>query len=270
MAKFMNVHNEEDSDLSLNEDETLESFDNEPEEGNPVEEPEDVEVDDDIPDKYKGKSAKEIIAMHQEAEKLVGRHSSELGDLRKIVDDFIRTNSNKENESPKQSEPEVDFWDDPEAAIERKLANHPAIKQAEETSKQYTQQQVLNRLNTEYPDWEDTIQDAAFAEWVRGSKIRMTLYAEASNNFDWDAADELLGNWQQLTKTKATAQETAKADVKEQRKAASTGSSKASDAQPSRKIYRRADIVNLMRNDPKRYAQLSDEIFKAYAEGRVR
>ena len=30
-----------------------------------------------IPDKYKGKSAEELVQMHQEAEKLLGRQSSE-------------------------------------------------------------------------------------------------------------------------------------------------------------------------------------------------
>jgi hypothetical protein len=35
----------------------------------------------DIPDKYKGKSAEELVQMHQEAEKLLGRQSSEVGEL---------------------------------------------------------------------------------------------------------------------------------------------------------------------------------------------
>ena len=33
----------------------------------------------DIPDKYKGKTAEELVQMHQEAEKLLGRQSSEVG-----------------------------------------------------------------------------------------------------------------------------------------------------------------------------------------------
>ena len=32
-----------------------------------------------IPDKYQGKSAQELVQMHQEAEKLLGRQSSEVG-----------------------------------------------------------------------------------------------------------------------------------------------------------------------------------------------
>jgi hypothetical protein len=59
-------------------------------------------------------------------------------------------------------------------------------------------------------------------------------------------------------------------DRKRQLKAASTGSTAGSTEAPSRKIYRRADIIKLMQTDPKRYQQLQPEIMKAYADGRVR
>ena len=36
------------------------------------------------------------------------------------------------------------------------------------------------------------------------------------------------------------------------------------------KVYRRADIIKLMKNDPDRYQALADEIMAAYAEGRVK
>ena len=51
--------------------------------------PEQTETD--IPEKYQGKSTAEIVRMHQEAEKLLGKQSSEVGDLRKVVDDYIQT-----------------------------------------------------------------------------------------------------------------------------------------------------------------------------------
>ena len=53
-------------------------------------------------------------------------------------------------------------------------------------------------------------------------------------------------------------------------KAASTGNTKGSSEAPSRKIYRRADIIKLMQTDPDRYQQLAPEIRQAYSEGRVR
>ena len=47
--------------------------------------------EEEIPDKYKGKSTAEIVRMHQEAEKLLGRQSSEVGELRQVVDTYIQT-----------------------------------------------------------------------------------------------------------------------------------------------------------------------------------
>ena len=38
-----------------------------------------------VPPKYKGKSVEDVIKMHQEAEKLIGRLSGEVGQLRKTV-----------------------------------------------------------------------------------------------------------------------------------------------------------------------------------------
>jgi len=50
-----------------------------------------AQVEEDVPEKYRGKTPKEIIAMHQEAEKLIGKQGGEVGELRKVVDDFIKT-----------------------------------------------------------------------------------------------------------------------------------------------------------------------------------
>jgi hypothetical protein len=38
----------------------------------------------------------------------------------------------------------------------------------------------------------------------------------------------------------------------------------------SKKIYRRADLIQLQLKDPERYAALSEEIMQAYMEKRVR
>jgi hypothetical protein len=50
------------------------------------------EVSNDIPEKYKGKSLDDIIKMHQEAEKLIGKQAQEVGEVRKLADDLIKQN----------------------------------------------------------------------------------------------------------------------------------------------------------------------------------
>lgn len=42
--------------------------------------------EDDVPERYRGKSPADIAKMHQEAEKMIGRQSSEIGKLRRLAD----------------------------------------------------------------------------------------------------------------------------------------------------------------------------------------
>lgn len=229
--------------------------------------------DDEVPEKYRGKSIKEIARMHQEAEKLVGRQSSEVGELRKIVDDFVKTQLEQQKQSPQaqqNTEDEIDFFYDPEAAVQKVIDRHPKIKEAEEYTRQAKQASILGQLQEKHPDFKDIVQDEAFAEWVGASKVRTELYIRADKNFDFDSADELLSLWKERRNAVTVTQDMQKEDRKRQARAASTGSAKGSGEAPSRKVYRRADIIELMRTNPKRYAQLSDEIMQAYAEGRVR
>jgi len=66
-------------------------------------------VEDDVPEKYRGKSLKDIVSMHQEAEKLIGRQGSEVGELRKVVDDFIKTQSKVRTELFARAETQYDY-----------------------------------------------------------------------------------------------------------------------------------------------------------------
>jgi len=266
MARFL--------DTSPEELEDGEEYSPVEEEQTPIEEqpaePEEIqEAEDEVPEKYQGKDIKDVVRMHQEAEKLLGKQSSEVGELRKIVDDFVKTQLEAKN-SPQETVEDIDIFDDPDKYIDNKLANHPKIKEAEQLSRQMKQAETFNRLQANHPDFQDIIQNEKFVEWVTKSKVRTELYQRADQQFDYDSADELLTLWkerQNLVKETADMQEL---DRKRQLKSASTGNAKGSGESPSRKIYRRADIIKLMQTDPKRYQALSDEIMSAYAEGRVK
>ena len=268
MARFLDASPEEE--LEDGEEYSPVEVEQTPIEEQPAE-PEEIQEaqDDDIPEKYQGKAIKDIVQMHQEAEKLLGKQSSEVGELRKIVDDFVKTQLEAKN-SPQETVEDFDIFDDPDKYIENKLANHPKIKEAEELSRQMKQAEIYNKLQSNHPDFKEIIQDEKFGEWVAKSKVRTELYQRADQKFDYDSADELLTLWkerQNLVKETVDMQET---DRKRQLKSASTGNAKGSGESPSRKIYRRADIIKLMQTDPKRYQALSDEIMAAYAEGRVK
>lgn len=271
MAKFIDERQEE---VELSEEEQLETLEETPiEEEQPQEEQDVEEQPTELPDKYNGKSVSDIIAMHQNAEQLLGKQGQEVGELRKIVDDFIQSQTIQKEEQAHTALQEIDdaaFFENPKETISKILDNHPSIKQSQELSVKLKQQESLSKLQTTHPDFMTIIQDSKFAEWVGKSKVRTKLLQEADKNYDFDSADELLSLWKERQET---VQETVKVEQeqrKQQVKTASTGTSKGSGERPARKIYRRADIIELMRTDPQRYESLMPEIRQAYSEGRVK
>jgi len=223
-----------------------------------------------IPQKYQGKSTAEIVRMHQEAEKLLGKQSSEVGELRKVVDDYIQTQLSEQ--APQQSEPEqdIDFFSDPDRAVARAIDNHPKIKEAEQISSQYRQSTAMAELQKRHPDMQDILQNNKFADWIKGSKIRQQLFVQADQQYDYEAADELFTLWKERQQVVSQTAATEKNERKKAVKAASTGNVRGSGEQSAKKVYRRSDIIKLMKEDPERYMSLSNEIMAAYADGRVR
>ena len=224
-----------------------------------------------VPEKYQGKSLEEVVQMHQEAEKLLGRQSGEVGELRKVVDDYISTQTIAQ--APQQyvePEDDIDYFTDPQGAVNRAIENHPKIREAQQYTEQYKKQSSLATLQSKHPDMQNILSDPKFAEWIKASKIRTQLFVAADQQYDADSADELFTLWKER---KVVAQQTV--DVEKQArkqtlKAASTGNARGSSQGTRKKVYRRADIIKLMRTDPDRYTALADEIMAAYAEGRVK
>ena len=225
--------------------------------------------EDDIPDKYKGKSTADIVRMHQEAEKLLGRQSSEVGELRSVVDSYIQTQLDTTS-TPEETEEDIDFFSDPDKAVARAIKNHPSIKAAEKQTQQYKQSTAMSQLTNKHPEMQDIVSDPKFVEWIKGSKIRTQLFAQADTQYDYDAADELFSNWKERQGAINQTVATEKTERKKAVKNASTGGATGSGEASSRKVYRRSDIIKLMKEDPDRYMALSDEITQAYAQGRVR
>jgi len=252
-----------------NAEETIENEEQEIQHEVEVEQPQVEEPT--VPEKYQGKSLEEVVQMHQEAEKLLGRQSSEVGELRRVVDDYI--SSQTQPTAPQQyvePEDDIDYFTDPQAAVNRAIENHPKIREAQEYSAQYKKQSSLATLNNKHPDMQEILKDPKFAEWIQASKIRTKLFVDADQRYDAEAADELFSLWKER---KTVAQQTVQVEKqarKQQIKAANTGNARGSAEGSRKKVYRRADIIKLMRTDPERYQALSEEILRAYSEGRVK
>ena len=242
---------------------TLESLDQETVEEAP-QEPE-------LPEKYKNKSLEDIVQMHQEAEKMLGKQSSEVGELRKVVDDYIQAQLSQQAPVQQQDEEDdIDFFTDPRSAVSRAIENHPKIKAAEQYAQQSKQQATLSQLQASHPDMQEILNDAKFAEWIKGSKIRTQLFVQADQQYDYDAANELFSTWKERNSMAQQTAEVEKQARKQQVKSASTGNARGTGEGTRKKVYRRADIIKLMNSDPDRYMALQPEIMQAYAEGRVK
>jgi len=231
------------------------------------------EQDDDLPEKYRGKSASEIATMHRELEQRLGQQSQEVGDLRKAFDDMVKQSiaAQQTQSAPEQEADEIDFFTDPQAAVQRAIENHPMLKQSQAVAAEMAKSQALAQLQSAHPDMKEILTDAGFQEWIGKSQVRRELFERADKAYDFAAADELMTLYKER---RGIVEQTAKVEKVAQQneiKKASTGSARSNpDSAKTRKVYRRRDIIELMNRDPKRYEALQPEIMKAYAEGRVK
>ena len=222
-----------------------------------------------LPEKYRDKSLDEIVRMHQEAEKLIGKQAQEVGEVRKLADELIRQNLGSKQQPIKQDEPEIDFFEDPKKAVQRTVDSHPDIVAARQATLELKRTQIQQKLAQEHPDFGDIAKDQDFANWVKSSPVRIELFKRADAEFDYDSANELLSTYKQLRGVKKQQSEASNEATRKQSLKA-VGVDVGGSGESSRKVYRRADLIRLKMQDPNRYDALSDEIMQAYAEGRVR
>lgn len=235
----------------------------------PVEPEVEAPSEEDLPEKYKGKSASDIARMHQELEKRLGQQSSEVGELRRHFDEYVQSNVQAQQSAPEVEE--VDFFADPNAAMARAIDNHPTLRQAQQVAAEMAKSQAIAQLKSAHPDMDNVLKDEGFKEWVRSSPIRRELFQQADSRYDFEAANELISLYKERQGVVAQTAKVEKQHQKNEVKRASTGTARSNpEGATSKKIYRRRDIIELMNSDPKRYEALLPEIMKAYEEKRVK
>ena len=261
------VEPEVEETQETNEEDTLETLAIQDEAEETVEEP---EQEQELPQKFQGKSASEIAEAYENLEKELGRKGQEIGELRKLTDSFLQTQITHNKETTTDTE-DLDFYDNPEAAVRTIIERHPKFREFTQQTQQQQATMTAQQLEKAHPDFKDVVTSPDFQEWIEGSKIRQRLFKEA-DAYDYDSADELLTIWkerQMISKTKeveAEKEPTRKAALKPGKGVSRTSS----ESTAGKKIYRRADLIRLKQTDPNRYDTLSDEIFSAYQDGRVK
>jgi hypothetical protein len=230
---------------------------------------------EELPEKYRGKSAIEIAKMHQEAEKLIGRQANEVHEVRSLADQLLKQqlDSKAREAKPIEESLEDDFFADPASAVNRQVEKHPAVLEARQAALEMKRMKTAQQLSSKHPDFATIASDSGFQDWVKSSAIRLSLFAKADAEFDFESADELLSTYKELKQIKQQnqVQQSANVESKAQEQAMKAATVDVGGAgETSRKVYRRADLIKLRMTDPDRYMQLSDEIMQAYAEGRVK
>jgi hypothetical protein len=222
-----------------------------------------------LPEKYRAKSLEEVVRMHQEAEKLIGKQAQEVGEVRKLADELLKQNLSAKQQRIQEEEPEVDFFENPQKAVQATIDKHPDVLAARQAGQEFKRMQIQQKLAQDHPDYSQVVNDPEFQSWVKSSPVRVGIYAKADAEFDYDSANELLSTFKQLRSVKAQQSEQASTATR-------TKSMKAAQVdvggsgESSKRVYRRADLIRLKMTDPARYETLSDEIMQAYSEGRVR
>ena len=226
------------------------------------------EQKNELPEKYRTKSLEEVVRMHQEAEKLIGKQAQEVGEVRKLADELIKQNLGSK-QAATQDEPEVDFFENPQKAVQSTIDKHPDVVAARIAGQDFKKMQIQQKLSQEHPDFTQIVNDTGFQDWVKASPIRLGLYARADGDFDYDSANELLTTYKELRGVKAQQSEKA-SDATRAKSMKAAQVDVGGSGESSKRVYRRADLIRLKMTDPARYDALNEEILTAYAEGRVK
>lgn len=232
-----------------------------------------------LPDKFKDKSVEEIAASYTELEKAHGRQSTELGELRKLADGFIKQQlETTKSPSPEKLEiEEEDFLRYPTQSVDKMVGSHPKLRELEDRLARQELSLRVGEFRTRHPDYLEISRDPAFTNWLAESPYRAKMFERADQQYDLEAADELMSLWkdkrgvasgqENLNEAK---EELVKRQEKREEALKKASTIKSSTGESGAKMYRRADIIKLKIEDPERYSMLQPEIMKAYQEGRVR
>jgi hypothetical protein len=221
-----------------------------------------------LPEKYRGKSPEELAKMHQEAEKRLSIQGQEIGEVRKLADELIRQNLESKQQSARKIEPEVDFFEDPQAAIQKAVDNHPDVQSSKLAFANMQRMQIKQQLASTHPDLDEITKDQNFVDWIKSSPVRIRLFEAADAGYDFDSANELLSTYKQIRGARAKQGEVLQENNR-QLSLRAAGVDVGGSGESSKKTYRGIDLQNLLNTNPDRYTAMQDEIMRAYSEGRV-
>jgi hypothetical protein len=255
---------------------------------------------EDVPEKYRGKSASDLLRIVQDQESHIGKQGSELGDLRGQVGTLRGLVDNALDLRETGSIGREDVGTEEDLVDENDFITHPrdavtktVKRETRDTNNRLAQLEKQNaalEFTRRHPTAQTDVESAEFVKFVQGTATRGRLANQAFSdlkNIDFEAAEELWELWDdyqtmmpesQETETstdetashEATSQEEDPKPTKEAPAMVKTGSS--GDVGGSTKpIYSQQALNRLQEENPTLFwaSDTQAKIQAAYADGRV-
>ena len=133
---------------------------------------------------------------YSDLEKMNSRQAQDLGNYRRMVDDYIVTPPESEKPPSESESPALtvdQLYENPAESINDQVSAHPAIKRVEALEAQLLEQErgrAQKSFEAKHPDYTSISADPAFANWVAESPTHTDL-AQRAHGFDFSAADAL-------------------------------------------------------------------------------
>ena len=140
---------------------------------------------------------------YKELEKLNSRQAQTLGEYRSTIDEFI-SSPTPESQEPQEAPAPITMdalYEDPNAAINTAVDNHPVVQEARAMIKQVEVDRLQSQaqdFKKQHPDFQALASSPEFQNWVAEDAHRTNLY-NRSDQYDFSAADALF-NWYKAEK----------------------------------------------------------------------
>jgi len=220
-----------------------------------------------MPDKFAGKSAEDIAQSYINLESESGRQRNEIGSLRGTVDQLLEL---KQKPEPVKQAVDVDtLLDNPDTVINDAVSNNPKLQAIEQKLRKAELKEARTNFESNHPDWQKTVGSKEFQNWVNGSNVRKKMFEAADKRYNYEVAGELFSNYEEIAKVRVENNQQER-ETRRNNGLKNASSNRGVQGGGKRKMYRRVDLVNLRISDPAKYEAMYPEIYKAYAEGRVK
>lgn len=168
---------------------------------------EERETQDRVPERFKDKTREEIATAWEEANSTISRQGNELGDLRRQMQ-TLQENLTKSVEQ--KAKPEVkpvtvdDIYDNADAAVRRVVREESSERldslegELRKANQRAAVAEARSRFEVKYPEYQKTVADTAFIDWIKASPVRVSL-AQAADQGNFEAADELFSTYGELS-----------------------------------------------------------------------